>query len=233
MRPVSSHGYGSAAALASTSGNFLSNGLSLSETHLLRKMWPSGSIEQSYELGLEIFDEVFRLEPDVKSFFPCLCAESAKDIPLRQVAEFQSHIIRFVSMLTLCVKYCDQPQHLGDRLFDLGRRHRQYITGAETKHFRVFEKALSMVMRRRAELHGVEDPEDCDSGYSGGTSVTWHPSSPMDKAYASAKFRNPKEQVRATIAWTSLAAYITKQITKGYSSEMESNSAGHENNANG
>lgn len=206
----------------------MSNGLTLTDAHLLRKMWPSNSIEQSYELGLEIFDEIFRLEPEVRQFFPCLLTESSKDKPLGTISEFQSQIIRFVSMLTLCVKYCDQPQHLDDRLFDLGRRHRQYVTGAQTKHFRVFEKALAMVMRRRAEQHGIETQEDSDSGYSGGTSssgngVAWHPSSPMDKVHTGAKFRNPKEQIKATIAWTTLAAYIIKQMMNGYNAEFDGN----------
>lgn len=129
---------------------------------LLRTTWID-DFGQLYDLGTDIYNEIFRLDPSTKKLFKALDGYDLEKDPdaLRQCPGFSKQALRFIQTVTMTVKNCSRLWTIDEYLRDIGRRHVQYKhQGFEPQHWHVFETAMTNVIEARAIGNLALDEKD-------------------------------------------------------------------------
>lgn len=106
-----------------------------------------------YELGTDIYSEIFKIDPTIKKLFTALDGYDLQRDPtaLRQCSAFGKQALRFVQTISMTIHNCSHLRNIDEYLKNIGSRHVQYKhRGFEPRHWEVFETAMCNVMEARA-----------------------------------------------------------------------------------
>lgn len=129
---------------------------------ILRSTW-SDDFGVLYELGTDIYSEIFKIDPSVKKLFTALDGYDLEHDPaaLRQCSGFSKQALRFVQTISMTIHNSSHLHTIEEYLRDIGRRHVQYKhRGFEPGHWHVFETAMCRVMEARAAKTATLNDED-------------------------------------------------------------------------
>ncbi|KRX38843.1 Globin-like protein 26 [Trichinella murrelli] len=132
---------------------------------LLFKSWRD-DFTSLYELGTDIYSEIFRNEPDARKLFPVLANWSGD---IRDCPQFSSQALKFVQVISLALRYLDWPAKLNDILQRIGRQHAKYAKrGFRIDHWNTFQDAIVLCMR-----HQMTKVDDFDSADKEEAATVW------------------------------------------------------------
>uniref|UniRef100_A0A5S6QDI2 GLOBIN domain-containing protein n=1 Tax=Trichuris muris TaxID=70415 RepID=A0A5S6QDI2_TRIMR len=125
------------------------------ERSLLFKSWKD-DFNSLYELGTNIYAEIFSKAPDAKKLFPAL-ANWPGDI--RDCPQFSSQALKFVQVISLALRYLDRPEKLNEMLRNVGQLHARYTDrGFRMAHWDIFLDAIVCCMHvQMANIPSFDD----------------------------------------------------------------------------
>uniref|UniRef100_A0A183IUY4 GLOBIN domain-containing protein n=1 Tax=Soboliphyme baturini TaxID=241478 RepID=A0A183IUY4_9BILA len=130
--------------------------LSSNERSLLCNTWVT-SFDGLYDLGTDIYTEIFNSAPEIRALFPVL-ADS--DGNIRNCPNFRNQALKFVQVIALCLTALNNAERLDEILTEVGARHAKYVAkGFKMAYWDVFENAMVKCIHQQMIRRGAFDDD--------------------------------------------------------------------------
>lgn len=127
--------------------------LSKDQIYLITRIWKKEDFDWLFEVGMNIYCEIFHLEPEVKVIFPYIieCEEQQKDV--KESKQFRAQALRFVQVLERAVSCISDNEptinEFDDYLYQLGHRHQAFaVRGFKPEYWDIFDLAVVRVIEK-------------------------------------------------------------------------------------